>query len=166
MSDQDDNTTGFVIAIVLAVVAFVITGVLGLAIGTTAKKHAAATMPATAAHAAPAAAAPAEPAVAGVEKIFFETGAEGVPASGAEVIVRMAAAAKAHPESKLLISGFHDATGDAAMNAELAKKRAQAVQQALEAAGVAATQLELDKPAETTGGANEREARRVELKLR
>ena len=35
MSDQDDNTTGFVLAVVLAVAALVIAGVLGLAIGTT-----------------------------------------------------------------------------------------------------------------------------------
>ena len=65
----------------------------------------------------------------------------------------------------MLISGFHDATGNPEHNADLAKRRAQAVRHALEANGVSPSQLVLDKPQETTGGADAREARRVEMRL-
>ena len=47
------------------------------------------------------------------------------------------------------ISGFHDASGDAATNAALAKERADGVAQWLEAQGVAAERIMLERPAET-----------------
>ena len=62
-----------------------------------------------------------------------------------------------------MISGFHDATGDAAFNAELAKQRAVAVQNTLVGAGVAETSIELKKPEQTMGSGNNAEARRVEV---
>jgi outer membrane protein OmpA-like peptidoglycan-associated protein len=65
-----------------------------------------------------------------------------------------------------LISGYHDASGDAAANAELAKQRAFAVRDLLVARGVNPQSIELAKPAVTTGGADAREARRVEVTLR
>ena len=60
--------------------------------------------------------------------------------------------AKAHPDAKLTLSGFTDATGSAAKNAELAKTRAQAVRDALKAAGVAEDRIILKKPETITGG--------------
>jgi outer membrane protein OmpA-like peptidoglycan-associated protein len=63
----------------------------------------------------------------------------------------------------LVISGFHDSTGDPAFNIELAKKRAMAVRDALVGAGVAESSVELNKPEETTGSGNMAEARRVEV---
>jgi outer membrane protein OmpA-like peptidoglycan-associated protein len=65
----------------------------------------------------------------------------------------------------VLISGFHDASGDPAQNAELAKNRALAVRHALEANGVAPDRLVMSKPAVTTGGGDPKEARRVELRV-
>jgi len=59
-----------------------------------------------------------------------------------------------------------DAGTDAAKNAELAKNRARAVRHALEANGVALDRLVLDKPMVASGGADAREARRVEMRLR
>ena len=44
-----------------------------------------------------------------------------------------------------------------------AKQRAFAVRDALTGAGLTADQIELSKPQETTGGGDEREARRVEV---
>jgi len=63
-----------------------------------------------------------------------------------------------------VISGFHDATGDPAMNAELAKQRAFAARDALKAAGVAEDKIELKKPEQINAG-TAAEARRVEVKL-
>lgn len=65
-----------------------------------------------------------------------------------------------------VLSGFHDATGDAAMNAELAKQRALAVQAALLRLGVTAERIELKKPESSPGTGADPEARRVEVSLR
>jgi outer membrane protein OmpA-like peptidoglycan-associated protein len=64
-----------------------------------------------------------------------------------------------------VVSGFHDATGDAALNAELAKQRALAVRDALKGLGVAEDKIELKKPEETTATGSNAEARRVEVVL-
>jgi outer membrane protein OmpA-like peptidoglycan-associated protein len=99
-------------------------------------------------------------------RIYFELGSAALPAEASEVLVRVADAARAQAGKIVQISGYHDASGDAAQNAELAKNRALAVRHALEANGVAPDHLVMDKPIVTTGGTDAREARRVELRLR
>ena len=81
------------------------------------------------------------------------------------MLSRVATAARANAGATVSVSGFHDASGNAASNEDLAKRRAQAVQHALEANGVSGSQIRLDKPVLTTGGADDREARRVELRV-
>ncbi|KLU22709.1 cytochrome C oxidase [Caballeronia mineralivorans PML1(12)] len=95
--------------------------------------------------------------------VYFETGKDVLPADAASAVQAAADYAKAHPDAKLTLSGFTDATGSAAKNAELAKARAQAVRDALKAAGVAEDRIILKKPETITGGADAREARRVEI---
>jgi cytochrome c oxidase subunit 2 len=120
-----------------------------------------------AASAAPAASAAASdasaPAASLPASVYFETGKDALPADAASAIQTAADYAKAHPDAKLTLSGFTDATGSAAKNAELAKTRAQAVRDALKAAGVAEDRIILKKPETITGGADAREARRVEI---
>lgn len=159
MSDQDDNTQGFVIAVVLGVVAAVIAGVISLAVSSLHRQRAAAA-PAAAALAPAAAAAP---AARMADRVYFAVGSAALPAEAAEVIDRVAQAARANASGRVVISGFHDASGDPARNAELAKERAFAVRHALEAAGVDPARFDMKKPAVTTGDGDPREARRVEL---
>ena len=64
-----------------------------------------------------------------------------------------------------VISGFHDASGDPAQNAELAKQRALAVAALLKAAGVADDRIELKKPEQMVGDGPAHLARRVEVAL-
>jgi K(+)-stimulated pyrophosphate-energized sodium pump len=109
---------------------------------------------------APAAAVVAAPAQA---KFFFDVAKADLPANAAAEIARLAAAAKAG-SGKLVISGFHDASGDPAKNAELAKQRAFAVRDALKAAGVAEDRIETKKPEQINAGTAD-DARRVEVKL-
>jgi cytochrome c oxidase subunit 2 len=120
-----------------------------------------------AASAAPAASAPASDSAAqsaGLPaSIYFETGKNVLPADAAAAVQAAADYAKAHPDAKFNLSGFTDATGSAATNAELAKTRAQAVRDALKAAGIAEDRIILKKPETITGGADAREARRVEI---
>src|SRR3546814_10578358 len=65
-----------------------------------------------------------------------------------------AAAVKAYldgnPAATLAVSGYNDPTGNAAVNAELSKNRAQSVKAALEKLGFASDRVVLEKPAETT----------------
>jgi cytochrome c oxidase subunit II len=120
-----------------------------------------------AASAAPAASAPASDSAAqsaGLPaSVYFDTGKNVLPADAAAAVQAAADYAKAHPDAKFNLSGFTDATGSAATNAELAKTRAQAVRDALKAAGIAEDRIILKKPETITGGADAREARRVEI---
>lgn len=97
--------------------------------------------------------------------LYFDFASATLPADAAPVIEAIKAAADAAPGQRLVISGFHDATGDPAKNAELAKERAKAVRAALQAAGVDASRLVLRKPESTTGSGDDREARRVEVRI-
>ena len=62
-----------------------------------------------------------------------------------------------------MVSGFHDATGSAAANAELARQRALAVRNALQSLGVAGDKIELKKPEQLQSTGSNAEARRVEV---
>ena len=99
----------------------------------------------------------------GVVKFFFAIGKADV-ASGAATA--LADVAKGVAEGKkAVVSGYTDASGDPAMNEELAKQRAFAVRDALKAAGVAEDKIELKKPEQFTGSGDPAQARRVEVAL-
>jgi cytochrome c oxidase subunit 2 len=95
--------------------------------------------------------------------IYFEVGKSTLPADAKDAIQAAADYAKAHPDAKFALSGFTDASGKADANAELAKHRAQAVRDAMKAAGIAEDHIILKKPETVTGGADAKEARRVEI---
>jgi K(+)-stimulated pyrophosphate-energized sodium pump len=108
--------------------------------------------------------APAPVAATATEaKFFFDVAKADLPSDAAANIAKLAAAAKG-AGGKLVISGFHDASGDPAKNADLAKQRAVAVRDALKAAGVAEDRIEMKKPEQINAG-NAADARRVEVKL-
>ena len=172
MLDELDDGARVGVWTVLGVVAFLLFGLLGgLAMKTVnAKaKPALAAAAATAPAAATAAAAdtlvegPLAGDVAGT--LFFASGAAALPDDAAAAVAAIKTAADAAPGRKLVLSGFHDATGDPAKNAELAKERAKAVRAALQAAGIDAARLALRKPESTTGDGDEKLARRVEVRL-
>jgi OmpA family len=100
-----------------------------------------------------------------VMKIYFELGKADVPA---DVRAELAPLLRAAREQRRawVISGYHDDSGDAAANAELAKQRAFAVRDLVVAAGISTATIELTKPTATRGGADPREGRRVEVSLR
>ena len=67
---------------------------------------------------------------------------------------------------RAIVSGYHDATGSAEINAELSKQRAMAVRDALLALGVTEPSMELKKPEQLQApGSSDAEARRVEVVL-
>jgi len=164
-SSDDDSQQRFALGFLFALIALVISVVVGTVVvkrvgASGAAKPAAATAVAAGAPAADAASVRVEN---GVVKFYFASAkadlAAGANKALADVVKGVAEGKKA------VISGFHDATGDAALNAELAKQRAFAVRDALKGLGVAEDKIELKKPEETTATGNNAEARRVEVAL-
>jgi outer membrane protein OmpA-like peptidoglycan-associated protein len=172
MSDQNDDAQNYALMVLAGLIALVVAGVLGLAaykgMGGAGKGGTGSANTTANAAANTAARSAATQLVAGAPegRVYFELGSDALPADASEMLVKVADAARAQSGRMVLISGFHDASGDAATNADLAKRRALAVRHALEANGVAPERLVMDKPAMTTGGADAREARRVEMRLR
>ena len=159
MSDQNDDGQNLALIVLAGLVALVLGAVLALAAS---KGTGGAAKVPSASTAVVAAAIVGEPD----GRVDFELGSAALPAGAAETLVKVADAARAQAGKVVLISGFHDASGDAATNAELAKQRALAVRHALEANGVAPDRLVMDKPIVAGGGADARAARRVEMRLR
>ena len=172
-SSDDDSQERFALGFLFALIALVISVVVGTVVvkrlgASGAAPAVAATGAAAAAPAVPAAEAPAEDAASvrvenGVVKFYFASAKADLAAGANEALADVV---KGVAEGKnAIVSGFHDATGDAALNAELAKQRALAVSDALKALGVAEDKIELKKPEETTASGNNAEARRVEVVL-
>ena len=108
-------------------------------------------------------AAASQPQAALPANVYFETGKSTLPDDAQAAVAAAADYAKAHPDAKFTLSGFTDATGSADLNAKLAKSRAQAVRDALKAAGIAEDHIILKKPETVTGGSDPKEARRVQI---
>lgn len=168
MFDEQDRETGYALFLAIGLVIFVSIFTIGIAAGTAigqlGKKPAAASLPLTApdSQAATASAAVAVTAV----RLYFELGKADLPADALTQLAPLITAARDDRASTWVISGYHDASGDAAANAELAKQRALAVRDLLTNAGVGAQAIELSKPMVTVGGTDPREARRVEVSRR
>lgn len=99
----------------------------------------------------------------GVVNFYFASGSADLAPGAAEALAAVIKGVESG--RKALVSGFHDTTGDAAINDSLAKKRAEMVRDVLVGLGVPADKIELKRPAVTTGTGNDTEARRVEAKL-
>lgn len=190
---QQRNKSGFMAA--AAGFAFLVVVALALMSGRSARPPAPAgpaaapetTPPADAAAAAPASAAPtatarapraqppaeiraaleaSKPATGSlVSRVYFASGSSALDEDGRASVQRAARTLSAGLAARVALSGYVDASGNAATNAELAKHRALAVREALLAAGVPAEAVELRKPQQITAGGSPDEARRVDLLL-
>ncbi len=178
VSQSDDSPQRVALFLVFGLIAIVVSSVLIFAV-----KHRAVPAQAVIAPAAQVADAPAmptEPSMTtaqaasdaasvkveqGIVKFYFASGKADLAAGASEALTDVVKGAQAG--RKVTISGFHDATGNAEQNAELAKQRALAVRDALTAAGVSDSQIELKKPEQIDGNtaASDAEARRVEISL-
>lgn len=172
-SSDDGGQERFALGFIFALITLIVTTVLGVVV----YQNGMARAPAPAAAARNAVlvdALPADTLVvddgasvrvdAGMVTFYFASGkaelAPGANEALAEVVDGVAQGKTA------IVSGYHDATGSADVNAELSKQRAMAVRDALLALGVSEAGIELKKPEqlEVTGGSNA-QARRVEVVL-
>ena len=99
----------------------------------------------------------------GIVKFYFASGNAELGAGAGDALAGLIG--NVSKGRKVVISGFHDVTGNAAKNVVLANLRALAVRVALVAAGVAEQQIELKKPLKITASGTNAEARRVEVSL-
>lgn len=99
----------------------------------------------------------------GIVKFYFATGKAELAPNSLDALKDVAAGVK--EGKKAVVSGYTDSTGNAEINAKLSKERAFAVRDALLAAGVPESSIELRKPASDTGSGSKDEARRVEVIL-
>lgn len=96
-----------------------------------------------------------------VVQFYFASGKADLAAGASDALDAMVQSARSG--RTLVITGFHDATGSAAKNAELARQRALAVRNTLKAAGVAENKMVLKNPQAVSG--SDAQARRVEISL-
>lgn len=157
MSSQDENETQ---GVVFGVLAGVIFGVIALVAGLGVWK---------AKQSAPVAMVAAESDIAPVgealAKVYFAVGSAALGDGDLMVVARTVDALAVKSDGIVLLSGFHDASGDAKRNAELARQRAQAVRDALVAGGVAADKVRMRRPESTLGSGSAEEGRRVEIRV-
>ena len=157
---EDDDNQNLVLGILFGIIALVVGLVIGLSVYVTGQNRAPAPVAAVVAE-EPEIAEVGEPLV----KFYFESGKAELPAGAQEELAKVIAKLNEDPSKLVLLSGYHDETGGAAVNAEVAKARAVAVKDALVAAGLAADKVKMRKPAVTLGGADPAEARRVEVRV-
>ena len=157
---EDDDNQNLVLGILFGIIALVVGLVIGLSVYVTGQNRAPAPVAAVMAE-EPEIAEVGEPLV----KFYFESGKAELPAGAPEELAKVIAKLNEDPSKLVLLSGYHDETGGAAVNAEVAKDRAVAVKDALIAAGLAADKVKMRKPAVTLGGADPAEARRVEVRV-
>ncbi len=170
MMDDNDDGARVGLWVVLGIIMLLLFGLIaGLAIRATHAKQ----VPAAAA--APAAAA----VVLVVTEVLIEGPLSGeivgtldfalakaeLPADATAALAPVLQALAANPGKKLVIAGFHDPSGDASANQELARNRARAVRAAITSQGVAADRVALRKPEQTAVDGPADAARRVEIRL-
>jgi outer membrane protein OmpA-like peptidoglycan-associated protein len=177
MDDQDEGAK-VGLWVVIGIITLLLFGLIGgLAIRATHATHAKHAAKPVAVAATPAAAAAAsavaetdvmvDAPLAGeiVARVFFGVDKAELQADASAALAPAVKALADAPGKKLVIAGFHDTSGDAAHNAELAKQRAKAVRAALTAQGADAARVQLRKPEQTALGGPAEEARRVEVRL-
>lgn len=187
MFDQEDGDIGVALGVVFGVLALVIALVIGLANYQLSRGKAVTAESVIPAVAAPAVAVETAAVVdvyrgfrlEGVDVEFVDVSEEGEPVAkvyfalgqknpGVEAAIALEpviAALNVDPQAKVLVSGYHDETGSAAVNAQVAAARAVAVRAVLLRAGVDANRILLRRPAVTLGGSDAAEARRVEVRI-
>lgn len=96
--------------------------------------------------------------------VQFAAGSAALSDVGRAVAATTAALVQGRKET-VEVSGYVDRSGSPDLNAELAKRRAEAVRDALVSAGVPAERIRLVKPADIVGAGDPARARHVEIRV-
>lgn len=108
---------------------------------------------------------PAAAATPPTATLYFASASSELPADAGQALETIVQYLNTHPDAHVAVSGFHDASGNAELNARLAKRRAAAVRARLLLDGIGMERIDLRKPQRTAGGGDPAKARRVELHI-
>lgn len=165
MFDQEDGELNVVMGVLFGIIALVIAFVIGLGVHSMSRSGAAPTTVEALEGGMEVIYAEVEEVGEPMLKVYFESGATDLPADALEALAPVLAELEARADAQVLLSGFHDETGSADVNAEVAKNRALGVREALLTAGVPAERVLMRRPAVALGGSDADEARRVEVRV-
>ena len=98
-------------------------------------------------------------------KLYFESGSTNLPNDTDTSLAPIVTWLNGNAAAKAIVSGYHDATGNQAVNENLAKNRGKSVVASLKAAGIDEARIEMRKPESLDGGGDLAEARRVEVSV-
>ncbi|WP_353236498.1 OmpA family protein [Diaphorobacter ruginosibacter] len=172
-SSDDDSQQRFALGFLFALIALVVSTVVGVVVYKRGIAHAPAQPAAVQSVSADGAAGTGVIAddaasvvvlVSGVVKFYFAVGKAEVAAGANDALADVVKGVNGEGRTAE-ISGYHDATGDLARNEELAKQRAIAVADTLKSLGVAEDKIKLKKPEQSLASGSNAEARRVEVIL-
>lgn len=107
----------------------------------------------------------AEAAASGQTQLYFAPGSASLDAQSATALATVAQHLTASPDTRVVISGYTDASGSYAQNERLAKSRAGTVRAALIVAGVQDARIEMRKPAKIVATDPPDKSRRVDVML-
>lgn len=160
-SSDDDGQQRFALGFLLILITLVISTVVGVVVY---QRGIARTPAGAAQQTAPASTADEASVVVEGDTVrfYFASGKAQLATGARDALAGMALGIRDQGRS-IAVSGYHDATGNPEANAELARQRAVAVRDALISLGVPEDKVELRKPELMLGGANDAEARRVEV---
>lgn len=153
-ANDDDESTAVIVGVLAGIVLAVVAVVYGASAGKGYKPGSPAAEQAEIA-----------PVGEALAKVYFAIGKAELDEADKGVVGKTLEALGANSKAIVLLSGFHDPSGDPAKNAELAKQRAKAVRDALVAGGVAADRIKFRKPESTVGTGSPEEGRRVEIRV-
>ncbi|MBS0340286.1 MAG: OmpA family protein [Proteobacteria bacterium] len=180
---EDDDQSYFILGLAAGIIALIILLVIGVALrATTAKAERQPPSPTTVSmvSTAPVPGSPDQAVVTqttavvipegasirvdgDVVNFYFAYASADIAPGAAEALAKVIQGVGAGKKAQ--VSGFHDTSGDPALNAELAKRRAETVRDVLVGLGAPVGQVQLKKPEVTTGNGNAAQARRVEVRL-
>lgn len=99
-------------------------------------------------------------------QVYFATNRSNLDNASTAALLPLINWLNEHIDAKVVVQGYHDATGNPVNNALLAKKRAQVVYDHLLSAGITAERLEIREAEDSLGSGGLKEARRVEVSVK
>lgn len=100
-----------------------------------------------------------------VAQVFFPRANARLPKTVGRSLANVVKYLNANAAATVTVAGFHDSYGDPARNAELARRRAQAVAGVLERQGIDRQRIALQKPERSLGSGRAAQSRRVDVRV-
>lgn len=97
--------------------------------------------------------------------IYFGFDSDNLRADARRRLEPIVAFLKEQADARVQISGYHDTRGNRLYNEDLAERRAFAVREALERAGIARERIIVHRPVKTVGSGKPEQARRTEVSI-